>query len=237
MRFSKFLIGQMLFISLLLINACQTDPIFIGGDLTDPTTQAGNSNEACPEDIVSFQGEILPLIVSSCAFSGCHDAATAEDDVILDNHENIFKEVKPGKPNDSELYESITEKDLDDIMPPPPHQPLSGDEIALIKTWIEQGAKNTTCGTPCDPALSDFSNTIYPMLKTYCVGCHSAASPQGNINLETYSNVLPYIQNGSLLGSMKHDNGYVAMPLNSPKVSDCIIQQIENWINEGAQNN
>ncbi len=225
----------MIMISLMMINACQTDPIFIGGDLTDPNTQAGS--EACPEGIVSFQGEILPLIVSSCAYSGCHDAASAEDDVVLDNYEHILKEVKPGKPGDSELYESITEKDQDDIMPPPPHQPLTGDEIALIKTWIEQGAKNTSCGTPCDPALSGFSNSIYPLLKTYCIGCHSQASAQGNVNLETYNDILPYVKNGSLLGSMKHENGFVAMPLSTPKVSDCIIQQIENWINEGAQNN
>src|SRR5205085_2961100 len=48
----------------------------------------------------------------------------------------------PGKPADSELFKRITTSDADERMPDPKsNKKLSDRDIAVIKKWIEQGAK------------------------------------------------------------------------------------------------
>jgi mono/diheme cytochrome c family protein len=227
-------------LALSLALACTTDPIIPADYVIDnppviPVQDPG-IEDLCEEGIISFQHQVLPIMVSACAYSGCHDAATAEEGIVLDTYENIRKEVKPGDPNDSELYESITD-DEDDIMPPPPAERLSSEQLAIIKKWIEQGAEETTCGTACDPTSSSYKVDIYPVLKNYCVGCHSVARADGNVKLDSYDDVVYYANNGTLLGTIRHDDYYVAMPPSGSKISNCKINQIEKWIAEGAKNN
>ena len=227
-------------IFLLVFGACKTDPIIPAGGIpveVDPPVQDPGDENPCVGDIVSFQHEVLPIMISACAYSGCHDAITAEDDVRLYDYENVRKEVSPGDPNDSDLYESITETDADDIMPPPPASPLTSAQITVIRNWISQGANNTDCGAPCDSTASSFSNDIFPMLQNYCIGCHNTARSDGNVNIESYSKIIPYVENGVLIGSIKHDPLYAIMPPSGSKLSDCRIAQLQKWIDEGAQNN
>ncbi|HYC87116.1 MAG TPA: c-type cytochrome domain-containing protein, partial [Chryseosolibacter sp.] len=103
------------------------------------------TDETCDPAVVYFQSEILPLLISNCAKGGCHDAATAEDGIILDSYANVMNSdvIEAGDPSDSELYEQITEDEPDEIMPPPPAEPLSSQQVAVIRSWILQGAKNT----------------------------------------------------------------------------------------------
>lgn len=94
---------------------------------------------------VCYKTEIEPIIQSNCAMSGCHDAATAEEDVVLDSYENILKIVNPGKPNSSKLYEVLISGG-EKAMPPSPKTQLNSEVIASIRLWILQGAKNDpTC--------------------------------------------------------------------------------------------
>ena len=225
-------------ILLVLDIACTTQSLLPDGILADPTGNNANGEPVeCPEGIVSFQHEILPLIVSGCAQSGCHDAITREYGIQLDSYETIVKEVKPGDPKDSELYEVLVETDPDEIMPPPPLDPFTPEQIALVKAWIEQGAQETICGTPCDPSLASFTEQIYPMMKTYCIGCHNDNSAGGDVNLNNYELIKASAQDGSLLGSIKHEASYSAMPPGSGSMNDCQIAQIQKWIDEGTLNN
>jgi len=223
---------------LLLVFACKSDPVIPAGGipLPDPVQDPG-VEDLCPQGVISFQHEILPLMISGCAYSGCHDAASAEDDIILDSYENIIKEVSPGDPNNSELYESIIETDPNDIMPPPPHAPLTSVQIELVKNWILQGAENTTCGTACDTTQTSYAAHIFPLLQIYCTGCHSPALAEAGVRLDTYDEVKIYVASGSLIGSIRHEPLYAIMPPGGSKMSACRIRQIEKWIEEGALNN
>jgi hypothetical protein len=214
------------------------DPI----DTTDNPIDTSAQGVPCDPDIVYFNMEVLPLLRSNCAKSGCHDAITHEEDIILDSYQNVMNSgvIKPFDLNDSELFEKITESDPDDVMPPPPNQRLNAEQINLIATWILQGAKDLTCDEnagSCVTTNVSYAGFVAPLLNTNCVGCHSGGAPSGGIVLNTYDGVRTVALNGRLFGAISHASGFQPMPRGSAKLPQCIIDKIKGWIDEGAANN
>jgi len=93
---------------------------------------------------------------------------------------------------------------------------------------------STTC---TEIAVATFSANVLPLLNTRCNSCHAGSSPSGGIALDTYDNVLKYVNNKSLMGSINFESGYSPMPKNSGKMSACEIGKIQSWIDSGALNN
>jgi mono/diheme cytochrome c family protein len=184
----------------------------------------------CDPDTVYFENSVLPLVVSSCATTNCHDAASHKDGIILTDYTSIRTtgEIKPGDPNDSEFFETLTDNG-DDRMPPLPYARLDSDQIELLRKWILQGAKNNSCSEGCDPSGATFTNDVWPLMQTYCTGCHSDANPGGGIVLSGYNDLVALANNGSLMGSVKYEAGYSAMPTNQ-QLSDCQISVLQDWI-------
>lgn len=87
------------------------------------------------------------------------------------------------------------------------------------------------------PVTSTFSKNVLPLLNNRCNNCHGGSSPSAGINLTSYTEVIKYVNNGSLMGSINHASGYSAMPKNSGKMSSCEIGTIQSWIDSGAFNN
>jgi len=87
------------------------------------------------------------------------------------------------------------------------------------------------------PATSTFSGDVLLLLNRNCNSCHGGVSPSANINLTTHTEVMKYVNNGSLMGSINHASGYSAMPKNSTKMSACEIETIQKWIDAGALSN
>ncbi len=239
MTTSKYVLPVFFAAILLFISSCKTDPVIpIGGVSTEgPTVIDPGDESPCTNGEISFQHQVLPIMVSACAYSGCHDVVSAEDGIVLNNYENVIKEVTPNDPNNSELYESIIETDPDDIMPPPPASPLTSNQINIIKDWINQGAKNTDCGTPYDSTASSFSVDIFPLITDYCVGCHNSNRSDGNVDIDSHAKVIPYITNGSFMATVRHEALYPKMPPSGSQLSTCRISQIQKWIDEGALDN
>lgn len=111
----------------------------------------GSSGVKLP-DQVSYNFHIRPILSDKC-FS-CHgpDANKRAANLRLDIAEHAFAPltetkgafaIVAGKPEESELYKRIISKDTAYLMPSPESHlgALSESEIALIKKWIEQGAK------------------------------------------------------------------------------------------------
>jgi hypothetical protein len=90
---------------------------------------------------------------------------------------------------------------------------------------------------PCDTTNVTFSLSVKPILDADCNSCHGSTSPQGGIILDTYNGVLNHVNSGALLGAIRHDNGFLAMPQGGSKLSNCKIQTIEKWVADGALNN
>jgi hypothetical protein len=78
---------------------------------------------------------------------------------------------------------------------------------------------------------------IRPLIETRCVSCHSSVLSSGNINLESYDKLVPVVESGRFLGSISHSPGFTPMPQGEAKLSNCDIQKIEKWIEEGFPNN
>lgn len=246
MKRSLFLLSGGLF----FLAACVHDPFTViiddtgGGTLPIDTGGTGGIDTTfytgipCDPDTVYFQNDILPILVSNCAIEGCHDVASHEEGIILSTYDYVMSTgtVHAGHPNSSEMYEKITDFGDDDLMPPPPAPPLSSDEIALIYTWIDQGALDNYC-SDCDTSSVTFSETVWPIVDAYCTGCHDATLPSAGLSLLNYDDVAFVAENGSLMSSLNGSDGYVLMPSGSSALPDCLIDLIQTWVDDGYPDN
>jgi len=89
----------------------------------------------------------------------------------------------------------------------------------------------------CDTTSVSYAATVKPILDISCVSCHQASNPSGDVLLDTYEQVKINAENGRLLGSINHENGYTAMPLGGGKLSTCSLAQIKSWIDNGNPDN
>lgn len=224
-----------------VVKICMGAFMILGLSQCVVTPEASNIDPTTGEvEGICFETEILPLLVSRCGSSGCHNAIDRADDIDLTSYPAIRREVEPGKPGDSEIIEYMYETG-EDAMPPLPAEPLKNEQIKLIEDWITEGAKNTiNCVStgPCSfSSPISFSNDVLPIIDNFCYGCHNTADPQGGYSYSTHSETMKSVNDGTLMGSIRFENGYVAMPENSNKMPSCNIDMIQLWIDEGANDN
>lgn len=242
------LFGGLTILLLIQISACKHDPFIIEDDdmmvidTTDNPVDTMMTGDPCDPEVVYFELDILPILVSNCAFSGCHNEASAQDGVVLTSYEKVMEtaEVSPFDLSEGDLYENITEDDLDKRMPPPPNAPLSAAQVNLIAKWILQGAENLSCDPnagECNTVGISYTQDVRPVLQNSCVGCHSGSPPAANIDLSSHAGVAEIALNGRLVGAISHDPAYSAMPQGGSQLPSCVIDQITAWVNDGAPNN
>ncbi len=234
-------------LGMLVTSSCKHDPLITGIDPVDttghnnPTDQVDTSGWPCSPDTVYFADQILPILVSNCAMSGCHSATDPKEGINLTTYAKVMGtgKVKAGALS-GDFWESINSTNPRKQMPPPPAAPLSQDQIDLIRLWILQGAQDLTCNPGYGGCATDnmsYLNDIQPILAASCIGCHSGTSPQGGILLNSHASVVAMAQNGKLLGSVKQDPGFIAMPPAGNGLSDCSINRLQAWIDQGMLNN
>jgi hypothetical protein len=181
-----------------------------------------------------FQRDILPVLVSSCAMSGCHNNTTAQGGYIFTNYATVRQAVQPFNPNESALYASITGGE--DKMPPPGYTQLTQTQIDSIRNWILYGALDEQCfSSSCDTTNVTFSGTVWPIINSYCKGCHSTANASGGYNLDNYNNISSYAKSGILMNAL-NGNGVPIMPLGTTLLK-CKIDQVDKWVRNGALKN
>lgn len=102
-------------------------------------------NSTLPAEEISFSRSILPIFSEKCL--GCHGPDKAEGGLRLDQREAAIAEldsgdfgIVPGQTQQSTLIQRISAVDQAERMPPE-GDPLTPQQIKLIKTWVEQGAK------------------------------------------------------------------------------------------------
>jgi hypothetical protein len=108
----------------------------------------GSAGAAIPEK-VRFNQHVRPILSGNCFYCHGPDPKHREADLRLDTREGAMADlggyaaIVPGKPDESALVARVSSTDPDEFMPPPaskkPH--LTGEQIAILRRWIEQGAE------------------------------------------------------------------------------------------------
>ncbi len=221
----------------LVLFACEHE---VMKPIEEPSTSIVPPAEtACDTNKVYFEDDILPLMVSNCAFSGCHDAGSAQNGIVLTSYANIINSggVEPNDTSDSEIYERITETDPSKRMPRG-RGALTTEQIEKIAIWIMEGAPNTKCQVVvCDTTNTSYQMDVLPILNLKCVGCHRAGNLGGGIALDNYLAIRAEALNNRLVNVITHQAGFKAMPLGGNRLPECEIKKISAWVNAGAPNN
>lgn len=96
----------------------------------------------------------------------------------------------------------------------------------------EEPTKNSGNNQPqelCDSLAITYDGHIKTIVDSKCntSGCHASAA--GGFKLGTYAEVKAAAQKANFLGAIRHEAGFVAMPLSGDKLDDKLIQQFECW--------
>src|SRR5438034_1786354 len=93
---------------------------------------------------VLYDQDIEPILINKCQF--CHSGSVKEGKLDMSSYEALLQGGKrgqpivPGKAAES-LLVKLSGRAQKPIMPPKGEEPLLPEELALIRLWIDQGAK------------------------------------------------------------------------------------------------
>lgn len=114
---------------------------FIGGG-----SEAASLTGRAPERIVVYSDLVAPVLRSNCV--ACHGPASAQGGLRLHDRDAILKGgdhgqvISAGKPASSQLVRRIfLPSSHADVMPPRGRRPLTPSDAALVRWWVETGAR------------------------------------------------------------------------------------------------
>lgn len=92
--------------------------------------------------VVDFDRDVAPIFVAKCL--SCHEGDEAKNGFLIGDREQVLGFVSPGDSANSSLWtdyllqpsKQVSESSL--VMPP--DGPLPAAELAILKTWIDEGA-------------------------------------------------------------------------------------------------
>jgi len=99
------------------------------------------------KDQIAYEKEIEPIFANKCLF--CHSGNVIESKFDMSTYEKVMKggkrmaAIQAGNAAESLLYKMCSRK-MTPVMPPIKEEGLTPQELALIKLWIDQGAKPPT---------------------------------------------------------------------------------------------
>ena len=105
--------------------------------------------EAFSAEAPDFNRQVLPVFRRYC--NGCHNTKEAEGSLVLEDYARAMRggengiAIVAGRSGESRLWKLITGQE-EPKMPPKDHAAPKPDELALIKAWIDAGAKAPTGG-------------------------------------------------------------------------------------------
>jgi uncharacterized membrane protein len=115
--------------------------VVVGPAGTPRDTSAGSATSADPR-AEFFATQVLPVIETRCL--RCHSGPKPKAGLYQTTVASLLKggrtgpAIVPGRPDESLMFQRITAKSDDDVMPPDGR--LSADQIAAIERWIREGA-------------------------------------------------------------------------------------------------
>ncbi len=149
---------------------------------------------------VSYYREIRPILQANC--QGCHQPAKSKGDYVMTDFKKLLAggntegaAVVPGHPEKSAILKMVTPQD-GEVRMPKGKTPLLENEVALIQSWIQQGAEDDT---PAD-ARRHYDSAHPPIYSRPPVITSLDFSPDGKLlAVAGFHEVLLYENGGSAL--------------------------------------
>ncbi|MCM3880460.1 MAG: PSD1 and planctomycete cytochrome C domain-containing protein [Vicinamibacterales bacterium] len=194
---------------------------------------------AAPPAQVTFAKDVQPILEKSC-FS-CHSADLKLGELDLSTRDAAVAggahgaALVPGSADRSKLYRMAAGLDQ-------PKMPMQGDalkpaELAVLKSWIDQGAIWETSVS--------FAKDIQPILASSCLNCHGDALQLSKFDLRTRESALLGGQHGSDIvpGNAEQSRMYKrvaglekpSMPQQGTPLTAEQVAKVKQWINDGAK--
>lgn len=103
----------------------------------------------------------------------------------------------------------------------------------LISACAKDNAEQGLCNV--EPHEASFKRAVLPIMETKCAvsGCHDETTAAGQINLSNYDGISSEAINARFLSVIKHDEGFLQMPLGGNQLDQTDIDKIECWILRG----
>jgi mono/diheme cytochrome c family protein len=219
--------------------------------------QAAQKTTVSHNGAVDFQHNIAPIFEKSC--SQCHGSAMAMARLRLDSEAAVLKggisgpSIVPGKSDASLLIQRILGT-TDAPRMPMGAQPLSDDQVKLLKAWIDHADFSSVKiveadATPKSTAATGkqsplFAEKIRPILAARCYQCHGPDTQQNGLRLDSLAGILKGSDNGHIVVPGHSDQSRLIrrlmaqerpqMPYGGPPLSDSQIQLVRQWIDSGA---
>ena len=195
---------------------------------------------------ITFEVNVLPILKANCV--PCHGATVKMKELDLSTFAATMKGseagtvVTAGAPQQSRLYEMVQKGAM-----PKGGKPLSSDQIAILREWIEAGAlsRSQTAESTAAPITED---DVLPIVLLRCTPCHGPRRREGGLDLHTRAAMLKGGKSGPALVPGKPVESLLVKTLRSgempPKqglddistkrITPPEIDRLVNWIAQGA---
>jgi hypothetical protein len=198
-----------------------------------------------PAATVDFKAQIQPVLNASCV--PCHQATKSSGGLALDTAEGVAQGGKSGAAvaasdaSRSLLYQRISATDKS-VRMPPGGTALPAETVALIRTWIEQGAQ----GLPAAKAGGiEYARDVRPILEANCYACHRGEQAKSQLRLDRKATALKGGTSGPVIlpGDSQHSrlihrvsgmDGEPRMPFGRKPLGPEQIAMLSRWIDQGA---
>ncbi|MBT4793485.1 MAG: hypothetical protein HON90_18070 [Halobacteriovoraceae bacterium] len=195
-----------------------------------------SSEDPTSNEVVSWVSDIQPLLKARCI--SCH------------------KEGMPKDWTDYETVKSASEKILasikheDGVMGMPlVGGKLTDEQVNLFQAWIDTGMQeSSSVCTPTEPQqqteplpqtsseeptneVVNWVLDIQPLLKDRCTNCHNV----GMAAKDWTDYELVKAASERILGSIKHENGFMPMPIVGDKFTGEQVSLFQAWVDTGMQ--
>ncbi len=202
-----------------------------------------------------YARDVAPILSKTCA--PCHNASLMQAQFRVDSVAYLLKgglhgaAIVPGHSGDSLLVKRILGLG-DEARMPLGLPPLSTEQTATIRAWIDRGkveaapnAPELTTSNPVNSAASPvFAEKIRPLLASRCYGCHGAETQQNGLRVDSLAALLKGSESGRIIVPGHSDQSRLmrrlqaqerpSMPYGGPALSASEIGTIKSWIDSGA---
>ncbi len=205
------------------------------------------SNHCDGSPTVRFEDDIRPILKARCY--RCHGDKTQRAELNLKAAAGILRGgesgaiIDPGNPDESLLLEVIQSG----AMPPEDEgEPLSSDQIDLIRLWIEQGAVLDAHAEIAETQLHQ--HDVLPILLLRCATCHGRQTQEAGLDLRSRTTMLAGGKSGPAIVPRDPDASLIVQKIRQEEmpprsqlashsvkpVDDSELNRLAKWIELGA---